>query len=216
MNIALLGNGKTGSKIKNLADEHTVTVFDSKQKPALQQLTVCDVVICFIPGLVLESYIDVLIESSVPVVVGSTGSAWQAGLHKKLVDAGLSWVYAPNFARGMSQVKQAVELFGTVENQISTPLIEETHHTDKLDSPSGTALAWEQWLGCKAEFTDYREADTFGVHKLTIETAHETLSIEHTVKDRAAFADGAIRAAEYLVLNRVQLGLINLYDIKIK
>ena len=160
MKIALLGNGKTGGKVCELATGHTVKVFDSQNIPTLRDLQDCDVAICFLPGLILEAYIGLLIESSLPAVIGSTGSRWQDGLHTKLVEAGLTWMYAPNFSRNMGKLKDMIEIMASIQDQNHSPLLEETLHIDKVDSPSGTALAWEEWLGEKVEFIDYRAVDT--------------------------------------------------------
>ena len=212
MKIALLGNGKTGGKVCELATGHTVKVFDSQNIPTLRDLQDCDVAICFLPGLILEAYIGLLIESSLPAVIGSTGSRWQDGLHTKLVEAGLTWMYAPNFSRNMGKLKDMIEIMASIQDQNHSPLLEETLHIDKVDSPSGTALAWEEWLGEKVEFIDYRGVDTYGIHKLTVETENETVSIQHTVKDRSAYAQGALDAAVKLHSDSFTPGLVNLLD----
>ncbi|MFL2644324.1 MAG: dihydrodipicolinate reductase C-terminal domain-containing protein [Dehalococcoidia bacterium] len=212
MKIALLGNGKTGGKVCELATGHTVKVFDSQNIPTLRDLQDCDVAICFLPGLILEAYIGLLIESSLPAVIGSTGSRWQDGLHTKLVEAGLTWMYAPNFSRNMGKLKDMIEIMASIQDQNHSPLLEETLHIDKVDSPSGTALAWEEWLGEKVEFIDYRAVDTYGIHKLTVETENETVSIQHTVKDRSAYAQGALDAAVKLHSDNFTPGLVNLLD----
>ena len=147
MKIALLGNGKTGGRVSELVTEHTVQVFDSQNVPTLDGLKGCDVAICFLPGPILETYIGLLIQSALPAVIGSTGSRWQDGLDAKLVEAGLTWMYAPNFSRSMGKLKDMIEIMASIQDKNARPLLEETLHIDKVDSPSGTALAWEEWLG---------------------------------------------------------------------
>ena len=191
MKIALLGNGKTGGRVSELVTEHAVQVFDSKNVHTLDGLKGCDVAICFLPGPILETYIGLLIQSALPAVIGSTGSRWQDGLDAKLVEAGLTWMYAPNFSRSMGKLKDMIEIMASIQDKNARPLLEETLHIDKVDSPSGTALAWEEWLGQEIKFIDYRSAETYGVHKLTVETENETISIEHIIKDRTAYAQGA-------------------------
>ena len=214
MKIAVLGTGKTGGKVIDEAEArgHEVFAFNSKKQPTSHELKELDVIICFLNGKVLETYINEIIASGIPAVIGATGSDWKAGLDEKLKEAGLTWIYAPNFAATMPKIKKIVEILSEIEAD-AQPHLEETHHVDKVDSPSGTALAWEEWLGKKVTFTDYREADTFGIHKLTIETENETVSIEHTAKDRSAFALGAVRAAENLCNTQTEPGLESLYDI---
>ena len=209
MKIAIIGNGKTGSKVAEVSVGHEVIVYDSQNTPTTEDLQKCDVAICFLPGSVFEQYIDMLIDAQTPAVIGATGSNWQDGLNERLIDKQVSWVYASNFAATMPLVKELIEQLSIVDTSIQ-PVIEETHHIDKVDSPSGTALSWQEWLGKDVKFIDYREADTYGVHKLTVETDHEVLSIEHTAKDRAAFAQGALEAAERLVAGHYRPGLTNL------
>ena len=212
MKIALLGNGKTGGRVSELVTEHAVQVFDSKNVPTLDGLKGCDVAICFLPGPILETYIGLLIQSALPAVIGSTGSRWQDGLDAKLVEAGLTWMYAPNFSRSMGKLKDMIEIMANIQDKNARPLLEETLHIDKVDSPSATALAWEEWLGQEIKFIDYRSAETYGVHKLTVETENETISIEHIIKDRTAYAQGALDAAEKLYSDSFIPGLINLLD----
>ena len=212
MKIALLGNGKTGGRVSELVTEHAVQVFDSKNVPTLDGLKGGDVAICFLPGPILETYIGLLIQSALPAVIGSTCSRWQDGLDAKLVEAGLTWMYAPNFSRSMGKLKDMIEIMASIQDKNARPLLEETIHIDKIDSPSGTALAWEELLGQEIKFIDYRSAETYGVHKLTVETENETISIEHIIKDRTAYAQGALDAAEKLYSDSFIPGLINLLD----
>ena len=121
-------------------------------------------------------------------------------------------MYAPNFSRNMGKLKDMIEIMASIQDQNHSPLLEETLHIDKVDSPSGTALAWEEWLGEKVEFIDYRAVDTYGIHKLTVETENETVSIQHTVKDRSAYAQGALDAAVKLHSDSFTPGLVNLLD----
>lgn len=209
MNIALLGTGKTGSKVIEVLGSKNVTGFDRKNPPTLEALQQHDVAIAFLPGPVLEQYIDLLIESGLPLANGSTGLTWPEDINKRLKAKQLAWITASNFSLGMNLVygmikvlAQAPKLFDNYEFSLH-----EVHHIHKLDQPSGTALAWQSWLGQDAHITSTREGDNPGYHQLTLATPYENISIEHQAKDRKIFAEGAIWTAKKLLSGQVPPGL---------
>ena len=79
--------------------------------------------------------------------------------------------------------------------------IEETHHTSKLDSPSGTAISLQQSAAAAGEvpITANREGDVAGIHTLTATSEADKLTLTHEAFSRRGFAEGAVRAAEWLV-----------------
>lgn len=86
MKIALLGKGKTGGKVLELLVEGNIphTVFDSKNQPTLENLKGHDVVISFLSGEVFKEYMPLLLDSTLPVVTGSTGMQRPSDFDKKL------------------------------------------------------------------------------------------------------------------------------------
>lgn len=213
MKIALLGKGKTGSKVlENKA--HQVIAFDSKNLPTFEKLETFDVIISFLPGEAFKSYIPLLMETKLPVVTGSTGFEWPSNLHQALKDKNLSWIYASNFSMGVAVVKQLLNKLAAASSFFPkhTISIHEIHHTKKLDAPSGTALSMQEWVQDKCEITSERIGDVIGFHELTFDTGTEKIKISHEALDRKLFADGAIWAAEYLVKNKTP-GLNSFQDI---
>lgn len=213
--IALLGTGKTGSKVSEVADGHHVTGFDEGNPPTTDKLKGFDVAISFLPGPAFESYIDLLIESRLPAAIGSTGFEWPKDTDKRLKETGLAWIASSNFALGMNLVRamilalsKAPKLFDKYQFSI-----EEVHHIHKKDSPSGTALTWKKWLGHEAEVSSQREGDNPGFHKLTLSTPYEDISIDHQSKDRKIFAQGALWSAERLLKGDIPPGLHQLQEI---
>jgi 4-hydroxy-tetrahydrodipicolinate reductase len=199
MKIALLGAGKTGGKVAEL---HTDTViFNSKNQPTLEKLSHCDVVISFLSGDIFETYIPLLIESKIPVVTGSTGFQWSKQDIEKINSQKLTWIRAHNFSLGMNIVKSMIETLGKAKELYSDAQfnIHDIHHTQKLDSPSGTAISWKDWLGEDAEITAERTGDVVGYHHLEMNSAVEKIKITHEAKDRAIFASGAIWAAKRIL-----------------
>lgn len=215
MKIALLGAGRTGGRVIDVLGAQNVVAFDEANPPSLEKLKNCDVVISFLPGPAFIQYIDLLIESGLPLAVGSTGFDWPGDIDKRLKDAGVAWIASSNFALGMNLVRlmisslsKAPKLFDEYEFSI-----EEIHHVHKKDSPSGTALTWKEWLGSEAEISSKREGDNPGFHKLTLKTPYEDISVEHSSKDRKIFAQGAIWTAKRLLKGGIPPGLHMLQEI---
>lgn len=207
MKIALLGRGKTGSKVLDLAQD--VEAFDSKNLPTREKLTKHDVIISFLPGEAFSHLIPVLLETKKPVVTGSTGFSWPSDFDKTLKERNLTWIYATNFSLGVVVLKQLIEKLHSIDHLFSEKKlsIHEVHHTRKLDAPSGTALSMKEWLKEPCEITSERSGDVVGLHTLTLETHGEILRLEHEAKDRRLFAEGALWAANHLLNNKIEPGL---------
>jgi 4-hydroxy-tetrahydrodipicolinate reductase len=208
MKIALLGKGKTGSKVFELHSKD-ITVFDSSHLPTIEKLKEHEVVISFLPGDAFLGLIPMLVESRVPVVTGSTGFKWPSDFDKTLQEKGLVWIYATNFSLGVVVLKQLIERLHQVSSLFDEKnfSIHEVHHTKKLDSPSGTALSMKEWLKDSCEITAERTGDVVGLHTLKMETPGEIIRLEHEAKDRKLFAEGALWAAKYISNNKLTPGL---------
>lgn len=200
MKIALLGKGLTGSRVAELLIQNKIehTIFDSLNRPTLENLKGHDVVISFLAGEVFETYIPLLVDSTLPVVTGSTGMQWPENFDSKLKTLNLKWIYATNFSLGMNIVHQMI-LIMKEANSIMKGLsfsINEIHHTKKLDSPSGTALSWKKWLDKDVTITSERTGNVIGIHELKLITPNEEIALRHTSRDRKIFAEGALFAAD--------------------
>lgn len=200
MKIALLGKGKTGSKVLE-NKVHQIISFDSKNPPTFEKLETFDAIISFLPGDVFKSYIPLLIETKLPVVTGSTGFEWPDNLNDTLITRKLSWIYASNFSLGVAIVKQMLNKLSDAKAMFPEhkSSIHEVHHTHKKDAPSGTALSMAEWLNDNSTITSERTGDVIGFHELKFETGSEKITLSHEALDRKLFADGAIWAAEFLV-----------------
>ncbi len=215
MKIALLGTGKTGGKVLELLDGKDVTGFDESNPPTLEALRAHDVAISFLPGPALLGYLDLLVESGLPLASGSTGFQWPADIDARLKEKGTAWITASNFSLGMNLVygmlkvlSKAPQLFDDFEFKLH-----EIHHIHKKDQPSGTSLAWQEWVGQPVDITSARDGDNPGDHKLTLVTPYEDIGVQHQAKDRRIFAQGAIWTARKLAAGEVGPGLHNLQDI---
>ena len=215
MKIALLGAGKTGGKVLEIVGPEGVTAFDETNPPTLEKLANHDVVISFLPGPALLEYIDMLIESKLPMASGSTGFEWPADVDERLKSSGVTWITASNFSLGMNLIYGMIQVLGKapkIYDNFNFKL-NEIHHIHKKDQPSGTSLSWVKWLGQEAEITSARDGDNPGDHRLTLVTDYEDISIQHQAKDRRVFASGAVWTANRLLEGGLDPGLHNLQDI---
>jgi 4-hydroxy-tetrahydrodipicolinate reductase len=207
MKIALLGKGKTGSKVQELNSE--VSIFDRSNVPTYEKLMNHDVIISFLPGDAFEALIPLLLQTRKPVVTGSTGFNWPENFHNTLEEKKLSWIYATNFSLGVVVLKQLIERLNKVSDIFPEKIlsIHEIHHTKKQDAPSGTALSMNQWLQQSCKITSERIGDVVGLHTLTLETPSEIIRLEHEAKNRTLFAQGALWAANYITKYEIEFGL---------
>jgi 4-hydroxy-tetrahydrodipicolinate reductase len=146
----------------------------------------------------------------VPLVIGTTG--WQARegeVRAAVEEAGIGAVVAPNFSLGANVLDALVETAGRLLKDAESygAYVHEAHHAAKKDAPSGTALAlrralerggWPQ----PVDVSSTRAGWIPGVHAVGFDGKAETLELVHTVRDRAAFAQGALQAARWVIGKR--------------
>ncbi len=226
MKIALLGTGKTGGEVLQLAGEDSgvsITPFDIYNPPDRSGLTGHDIAISFLPGEPFLEYIPELLAVDMPVVAGSTGFEWPGGreaFSRKLKELGRVWVHANNFSLGMNIMHEMINILGkagTLYNDLSFS-IHEVHHTHKKDAPSGTALVWKEWLDQPATITSERTGDVIGEHTLTLNTPFENITVTHSARDRKIFASGALWTARQVSneLDTMEPGLYDIQQIALK
>jgi 4-hydroxy-tetrahydrodipicolinate reductase len=210
MNVLVLGRGKTGSLVAEVARHrgHQVEVLCSADNPSASALTSAklagtDVAIDFTtPHAVLEN-IEACIRAGTNIVVGTTGWHRQLPEIQKLVEQhGTGLLYAANFSVGVNLFFDAARTAAAALQHQYSGQIFERHHAQKKDAPSGTAITLQnivhQASGTELGITSFREGDVVGMHELTLNSPHDTLYICHDAKSRRGFAEGAVRAAEWL------------------
>jgi 4-hydroxy-tetrahydrodipicolinate reductase len=209
MNILVLGKGKTGSLVAEIATErgHAVRSVDISNNQNAAALTTAnlagvDAVIDFTaPSAAVENMTAVLKLGS-RIVVGTTG--WYAHLDEMRVLAekyhgGL--LYSTNFSIGVQKLFRLTAALAQLEDY--TFHVDETHHVTKLDAPSGTAITLREIIqsvrpGVDVEVTSHRVGDAKGEHVVTAKGAFDTLELRHDAHSRRGFALGAVRAAEWI------------------
>ncbi len=213
MKIAVIGLGKTGSKVKELIPKKEFFgAFDREILENPNLLKGADVAIVFVPGNSAEELIPVLLQNKIKVIWAPTGFEFPKDFNQKLIEENLTWVYGSNFSLGMNIVIKMIKLLGKNLQILNKPEIHlnEIHHIHKKDAPSGTALLWEKTLGKEIEnITSERYGDVVGTHQLTVKTETEIIYLEHQALDRTIFADGTIWAAKNLMKQKDLKGLIS-------
>ena len=224
MNIALIGYGKMGKAIEEIAISrgHSVVVkFNSQNPLESSQLRTTDVAIEFSqPDLALK-HIKLCADGQIPIVVGTT--AWEEHLpeiinHIDKREASL--IYSSNFSIGVNLFfemnKHLARLMNDQTDYVAS--ITEIHHAQKIDAPSGTAVtlakdlisnhptysSWkligqsENMEKSDLQISAIREENVPGTHLISYTSEIDTLTIEHQAHNRKGFALGAIIAAEFI------------------
>jgi 4-hydroxy-tetrahydrodipicolinate reductase len=236
MNIALIGYGKMGKAIEKIAlskGHKIIVIVDSKKTIENISFEGVDVAIEFTRPELAAKHTAFCLEIGVPIVVGTT--AWKkelASITDLVLKNNGSVLHANNFSIG-------VNLFFEMNNKLAKIMqdhteyklrIKETHHTQKLDKPSGTALSLaegiiennEHYSNWKLLETDneknaneffiqsIREENVPGTHLISYESQIDSIHFEHIAHTRDGFALGAIVAAEWLLNKK---GIFTMKDV---
>jgi 4-hydroxy-tetrahydrodipicolinate reductase len=213
MRILVLGVGKTGKLVAEVAAEHghSVHVLDAKENKDAAALTApfvagFDVIIDFTTPDAVVANMRACLATGSRMVIGTTG--W----YQKLPDMralaerrGASLLYGTNFSVGVQLMLALTKTMAVdLKNAGYTFTIAETHHAGKLDAPSGTALtlrdAVTATIGTDKEVLVHatRTGEVEGVHSLIATGPNDKITLTHEAGSRRPFAEGAVRAAEWL------------------
>jgi 4-hydroxy-tetrahydrodipicolinate reductase len=169
------------------------------------QLSDADVCVDFSePGAVVEN-IRMAAAARVSMVVGTTGWYEHMGEARRLVEEGeIGFVYGSNFSVGVGLMFKIVEYAARLFKRFPShdPFIEEAHHKFKKDAPSGTAIFLKRIVegeyGGEPPTTSMRAGYMPGTHVVGFDSEADTLTITHTARSRAGFAEGAVLAAQWV------------------
>ena len=218
MKIALFGYGKMGKTIEQIALQkgHTI-VLKTSGKSSLEKIIEADVAIDFSTPKAAASNIKFCLERQIPIVCGTTG--W-LDYYDEIINfcnkCNGAFIYASNFSIGVNIFFKMNEYLAKLmkpwkEYQVT---LEEIHHTEKLDTPSGTAITLAEdiiknsdnksWNLKKAKkknimITSKRVTNVKGTHTINYQSEIDTISIQHEAHSREGFALGALIAAEWLI-----------------
>ncbi len=210
MKILVLGRGKTGALVAELAKErhHEVRSLASQENQDGRALTPAtlkeiDAVIDFTTPHAVIANIIRCVEAGIPMVVGTTGWSQHIEKVRELVAERRGAVlYGSNFSVGMNFFFKALQAVAPVLKHGYRGNVVERHHVHKKDKPSGSAITIQRILesgsGEKVEVASVREGETVGMHLVMMDSPTDTILFTHDAKSRVGFAEGAVRAAEWI------------------
>jgi 4-hydroxy-tetrahydrodipicolinate reductase len=229
MDIALIGYGKMGKVIEQIAISrgHQIVAKCNSQSP-IEDLDFrkADIAIEFTTPDLAVKHIECCINNNIPIVIGTTAWNDQLPYVKEYVSKhNGALLHASNFSIG-------VNIFFDINRRLAKLMephssydasINETHHLQKLDAPSGTAVTladdmlvennnFSSWIHQKNEapnvdkgqidLTSYRAKDVPGTHVVQYNSEIDSIELKHTAHNRTGFALGSIIAAEWLIGKR--------------
>ena len=231
MKIALIGYGKMGKTIHELANEKNeklgkkhydislIVDVENRNTITKEELQQVDVAIEFTSPHTAVDNIHWCFDANVPVVVGSTGWTEQLSEIKKYANENnKAFLFAPNFSIGVNIFFEVNRYLAQIMNNHEeyNILLEEIHHTEKKDAPSGTGLhaaldilkrieRKKDWINNKTDDNETlsiiskREENVPGTHVITYESDIDKIDLIHTAHNRKGFAGGALLAADFVV-----------------
>ena len=211
MNLLILGRGKTGSLVAEVAHarRHHVRTLDENENANASALTPAflapiDAVIDFTTPSAVVANAEACIRAGKKMVVGTTGWYDQVPrLREMVLAAQTGFLYGSNFSIGVNLFFEIVATAAAASKYDYSGQIFERHHAQKKDAPSGTAITIQniarQSGGQELGIVSFREGDVVGMHEVTFDSPNDRIYLCHDAKSRRGFAEGAVRAAEWLV-----------------
>jgi 4-hydroxy-tetrahydrodipicolinate reductase len=215
--LAFLGDGRMGSVVLARAREmgHEIGVVlninDAGLRPdqMVAKLRGHDAAIDFSAPDAVLGHVNACARASVPLVEGTTGwQAQQADVRRSIESAGGAMVFGANFSIGVHVFYRLVDRAGELFNGLAAydAFIEEAHHANKKDAPSGTALHLRALLanrlGRAVPVASTRAGHIPGVHRVGFDSAADEVTLIHTARSRDGFAAGALAAARWIAGRR--------------
>lgn len=218
MKIALLGYGKMGKEIEKIALQrgHEI-VLKKSSTSSFESLELADVAIDFSVPTSAVTNISACLNSGVPIVSGTTG--WLENYNQMTAlcqEKQGAFIYGSNFSLGVNIFFELNEYLAKIMakfNQYQVAM-EEIHHTQKLDAPSGTAISLAKGIINASDYKDWtlanpksdeilidakRIENVPGTHSVFYNSEVDLIEIKHLAHNRTGFALGAVLAAEWIV-----------------
>ena len=222
MHVLILGRGRVGSLVTEVAGgrRHQIRIAGAAENAACAALTAdklhdVDVVIDFTAPHCVLANIEACVRAGKNMVVGTTG--WHSELarvRQQVEQGGTGLLHGSNFSIGINLFYDVARAAAAALQHGYSGQIFERHHAQKKDAPSGTAIVLQQAMRDASskhgelEITSFREGDVVGMHEVVLESSADRIYLCHDAKSRHGFAEGAVRAAEWLA------GKKGFYDFK--
>lgn len=237
MKVAIIGYGKMGHEIEQvlLSRGHSVALIidqDNAHDLCAEKLAEVDVAIEFTTPTTAYSNVRTCIECGTPVVSGTTG--WHdklEELQRLCRERGSSMIWSSNYSLGVNITFRLNRYLAELMNRFDAYNIdiEEIHHTQKKDAPSGTAISLandiiarverkQRWLNEPTEeadaiaITSLREGTVPGTHTVTYTSEDDKIEVRHTLFSRRALALGAVVAAEFVAPRKGVFTIDDLFE----
>lgn len=233
MKIAILGYGKMGQKIAEIAKErHHEIIYTTNHNPDFDQVKHADVAVEFSVPEAAYHNISNCLKYHIPVVSGTTG--WldrYSDIENMAIKESSKFLYASNFSIGVNLFFKFNEMLAEImsSNDEYKVDIKEIHHLEKKDAPSGTAISLAEQIMNNSEYNSWshppkksseqdipiealREKGVHGTHIITYKSEVDDIQISHEAHNRKGFALGAVMAAEWLVKTK-DYGCFNIKDV---
>jgi 4-hydroxy-tetrahydrodipicolinate reductase len=223
MKIGIVGTGRMGTAVENVCREmklNVVAKFNRVTPLDHQNAQGMDVLIDFTSGETAQKNIECALDQGINIVSGTTGwdTNWLLTLKQKR-DLKAAVLHSPNFSLGLNIFLQLIDRAATLVNMLDfDAFVEEFHHDQKMDAPSGTAKKIEKILMARLpqkkealyhnpegkispeqlQILSVRSKSIPGIHKVTFQSHRECVKLSHSAFDRSVFAEGAVRVALWL------------------
>jgi 4-hydroxy-tetrahydrodipicolinate reductase len=210
MNILVLGKGKTGGMVAEIARErgHEVREIGSAENAggaavSTEALREVEVVIDFTAPHAVLGNVEACLRAKKDVVIGTTGWYDEIQRVQALAESsGVGCVFGANFSVGVNLFFEIARSGAAALKLGYEGTMVERHHTQKRDAPSGTAVAINNVLrdasGQMVGIESVREGNIVGDHELRFESSNFVIELSHSAKSRRGFAEGAVIAAEWV------------------
>lgn len=212
MKLALIGYGRMGKLVEELAPDHGFEVV-GRLTSRDREVGACDVAIDFSTAAAVPETVERFAAIGIPLVIGTTG--WLAELPRVREaietneEQGAGLLHGANFSVG---VQVFYKLAGAAASLLSGEVdyeawLYEIHHSRKKDAPSGTALQirkvmeQEGW-NRRIDVASSRAGAIPGTHQVGFDSEADTITLQHTARSRVGFAHGALRAARWMIGRR--------------
>ena len=205
MNIYINGaSGKMGQLLLNLI---TITSIDKFNSITEDNFASSDVVVDFSNPISTLKILKRCLDTNIPLIIGTTGFSDHEINEIKTAGKKIPILLAANFSIGITNLKVYLENFIQSLDQEMSCIIEETHHIEKLDQPSGTAIELKNLINSineknkidNIEINSIRKKDIFGIHKVSFYNKSKTYCFMHEALSREVFAHGALSSCKKLI-----------------
>jgi 4-hydroxy-tetrahydrodipicolinate reductase len=206
-------SGKMGTSLSNIINKKNDLYINNKD------ISSADVIIDFSHPDSTSRILQQCSINKIPLIIGTTGLKENLLNEIKKASEFIPIVLASNMSIGINQLKINLgKYLQNIKNE-TTCVIEETHHTKKIDKPSGTAIEINNVIKeldrkkniSSIETVSIRKGDIFGIHKITFQNTENSCVFKHQTLSRDVYANGALHCAER-ILNKSP-GLYNFEDV---